>query len=108
MIAAATPPYLLLLILTIAIETAIALALMKKHRRRLRIDTPLLNCFTHPIFATVFIAWGWLTFWPAELIIFLAEAFGYRAVTGLSTRQALLLSGICNGVTVIISLIWFS
>ena len=106
MIAAAAPPYLVLLLLTIAIETAIALGLMWKRRARLRLDVPLLNCLTHPV-ATVLMRWGLLPFWPAEILIWLAEAFGYRTVTGLSTRRALLLSGACNAVTAIISLVWF-
>ncbi|MCP5065447.1 MAG: hypothetical protein GY946_02685 [bacterium] len=105
MIAAATPPYLVLLLLTIAIETAVAFGLMWKHRRRLRFDVPLLNCVTHPT-ATVLLRWGLLPFWPAEILIWVAEAFGYRTVTGLSTRRALALSGACNAVTVFISLAW--
>jgi hypothetical protein len=105
MIAVAAPPYLLLLVLTIVIEMAIALALMWKHRKRLRVDVPLLNCVTHPI-ATVLLRWGWLPFWPAEILIWLAEAFGYRTVTGLPAGKALLLSGVCNGVTAFIALVW--
>ena len=105
MIAAAAPPYPVLLLTTIAVETAIALALMWKHRARLRLDVPLLNCVTHPI-ATVLLRWGLLSFFPVEILIWLAEAFGYRTVTGLSAGRALLLSGVCNGVTMLIALAW--
>lgn len=91
------------LILTLIIEVQLAMALSPSGmRRRVALDATLLNLFTHP-FLTVALRLGLLTWGPGEMVVWLAELVGYRLVTGLGWRRALLVSSVCNGVTMLIA-----
>lgn len=96
--------YLLTLVATIVIETAIVLAMNPRDRARLKYDAPLINLLTHPIarlmLAHTAILWGVL-----EALIVVVEAALYRSVSRLPLRQAVLTSVVANGVTIVIALL---
>ncbi|MFG0320488.1 MAG: hypothetical protein ACF8XB_24665 [Planctomycetota bacterium JB042] len=96
--------WLLAYVLTVAIEVPLAAALAPRgRRRRIVLDAFLLNTFTHPIL-TVAVRAEWIGFGPGEILVWIVEAIGYRAVTGLATGRALLVSTIANGITVFLAL----
>jgi len=97
--------WLLRYALTLLIEIPIAAALVPREmRRRMLVDAFLLNTLTHPLL-TVALRWEGVEFWPGEVLVLLAEALGYHLVTGLRPGRALLVSTICNGITVAVALI---
>lgn len=83
------------LLLTILIETAIVLVLVPRRRRRLRVDAPLLNATTQPL-ATFAVAILGAPLLAVEVLVVLAEGFGYHALTGLPAGRALGLSLVAN------------
>lgn len=97
--------YVVALVLTLAIEVPIAVGLTPAgSRRRMWIDAALLNLFTHPLL-TVGLRWNVWDFWSGEALVWLAEAVGYALVSGLRPGRAVLISTVCNGITVILALL---
>lgn len=99
---------LLALVITILVETGIALLLvwvkvLGASARRLRVDVPLVNLATHPV-ASLLARNGWVEFWPIEAAVFIGEVLLYRCVTKLSWRDSIVLSLIANGATVLLAL----
>ena len=95
-----TPPltYAAALLATIGIETALARLLLPGAWARLRLDVPLLNLLTHPVLTWA--VWrGVLPLALGEVLVMVAEAIGYRLLTRLTWRQAVLLSVALNAVT---------
>ena len=96
------------LILTIVVETGLALLiarspLVRVPAKRLWIDTPLINLASHPI-ATLLFRSGIVSFATAEWMVFAVEVVLYRTVTRASWAQAIVLSAILNGATVLLAL----
>ncbi len=97
-------PWLLALALTVLIETAIALALGRRHRRRLLLDAPLLNLLTQPLATAAYLHLD-VSLLPLEIAVLLVEAVGYRIVTGLTWSRAFGTSFLCNAATAPLSLV---
>lgn len=100
---------LVTLIITIGVETGIALLLQRSgiiraHPARLRIDVPLVNLMTHPI-ATIAIRNFGASFTRVEILVVCTEFLAYRYVTRMTWIQAALLSVVANGATIVLSLI---
>ncbi len=93
---------LITLVLTIAVETALACLLLPRERRRLRIDTPLINLATHPLASLAVLSLG-ASFVLVEGAVIVAEFVAYRLVTRLPPSQAALLALVLNGVTILLS-----
>ena len=97
--------WLLAYTLTVLIEVPIAVGLAPKDkRRRMWLDAFLLNTLTHPLL-TVAMRWELVGFWSGEALVWIVEALGYHYLTGLRPGRALLVSTVCNGITVVIALI---
>lgn len=95
--------WLVLYLLTVAIEVPLAVLLAPRElRRRTASDAFLLNTLTHPLL-TVALHSGWIGFWPGETAVLLVEALGFRLATRLRPGRALLVSTVCNGITVLIA-----
>ena len=86
--------------ITVVVEALVASALPWSRRRTLRDGAPL-NALTHPVAWTIasFVPGSWLAL---ELSVVAVEAAGYRIVSGLDWRRALVTSALCNGVTMTI------
>ena len=98
---------LLTLLITIAVETTIALILqwarvIRARPGRLRIDVPLVNLATHPLTS---IATGSFNapFALVETVVVGTELLLFRHVTGLSWRDAGILTVLANGTTIAMS-----
>jgi hypothetical protein len=96
--------WLLALALTVGIETAIALGIGGTARRRLLLDVPLVNLFTHPLATVAYHHLG-APFWAVEVAVLAVEAAVYRFVTGLPWPRALILATLCNAVTAALSFV---
>lgn len=91
--------YEVALALTLLIEVPLALALVGAGaRRRAAFDAPLLNLLTHPLACAAFLRLA-APMAAVEIAVTLVEAAGYRWVTGLDARRALLVSSLCNLTT---------
>ena len=97
--------WLLALGLTVAVETALALVLGGAARRRLLVDTPLLNLFTHPVATLAHQRLG-VPFLAVEVAVVCVEAVGYALVTRLPWRRAVALSAVLNAVTASLSFLF--
>lgn len=96
-------PYLGALLLTIAVELPIVVALAPRPmRRRALVDGGAFNLFTHPLawLAVLHLGLGW---WPVEAAVTLTELALYRGLTRLSWRRAALVACVANGVTAALS-----
>lgn len=93
------------LALTLAVEVPLALALVGEGaRRRAAWDAPLLNLLTHPLACAAYVRLA-APLAAVEVVVTLVEAAGYRWVTGLTARRALLVSAVCNAVTTAIGIV---
>jgi len=88
--------------LTLGIELALAVPVARRWLGvgpgRLALDVTLLNLFTWPL-ATLAVEARVLPWATAEALVAAVEAVGYRRLTGLSTRRAIALSVVANGVS---------
>ena len=105
------PRLLLYLLVTWAVETLVALILLrlwKNPRGRLNApllrDTFLVNALTNPLANYAGLAWH-TDFWLTEGVVFVVEAPLYRAVLGLTWREAIILSALANGVSLSLSFV---
>jgi len=96
--------YLPLLILTIAVEAAVAWPLAGRRRKTVLRDLVFLNLVSHPV-ATVAVQQG-ADWFMAEAAVIALEATGYALVTRLPWPHAWLLGGACNLVTAAIALLF--
>jgi hypothetical protein len=93
------------LALTLAVEVPLAIALAGPARRwRAASDAPLLNLLTHPLACAAYLRLA-APLPLVEVVVTLVEAAGYRLVTGLSTRRALLVSVLCNATTTLLGVV---
>lgn len=93
------------LALTLLVEVPMALALVgAAARRRAAWDAPLLNLLTHPLACAAYVRLA-APLLLVEVVVTLVEAAGYRWVTGLSARRALLVSLLCNATTTAIGVV---
>jgi len=77
--------YLTLLVATVLIELPLALLLAPRNaRNRLIPVVVLLNGFTHPL-AAIAVYWSGAHLLIVELLVFLAEAAGYRLEAGFAS-----------------------
>ena len=88
------------LALTILIETAIAIAVL---RRFVWLESIAVQCTTWP-FAQL-LAWRTGAFWPIELGVAIVETFLWRAVISMSWRRAAIVSLVANGVTAAVAVL---
>ena len=89
--------YALALSVTVVVETGLACLLRRDKVRRLLVDVPLMNLFTHPL---LHLAMGQgLHVVPGELMVMAVESLLYRRVTGLSWAWSLGLGIGLNAVT---------
>lgn len=99
--------YLVLLLVTIVVETGIAILVSplapREYRIRFRTDVPLANVFTHPL-AFFAIEHG-ANFWLVEAVVILVELGVYKIVTRMKFGGAAVLSVLLNLVTILIALI---
>ena len=89
--------YGLALGLTIGIETLLACLLRRDQCRRLLIDVPLMNLFTHPLLH--FLVRAGLSIPLGEAMVMAIETIIYRRVTGLSWAWSLAFGIGLNGIT---------
>ncbi|MBI5850269.1 MAG: hypothetical protein HZB39_04410 [Planctomycetes bacterium] len=95
--------WLRLFVLTVTVEVPLAIALAPQaFKRRIALDALLANLMTHPA-AWFVIGHGMLGWWPTECAVTIAEAFVFRAVTGLTWPRATVLAVAANGVTAALS-----
>ncbi len=100
--------YEVALALTLLIEVPMALALVgASARRRALWDAPLLNLLTHPLACAAYLRLA-APLLLVEVVVTLVEAAGYRWVTGLSARRALLVSTVCNVTTTALGVLFMS
>jgi hypothetical protein len=97
--------YAISLLLTIVVETGVALLALPRWRRRLLLDVPLASLLTHPLATIAVRDLGWPLL-PVEGGVVLAEALVFLLVTRLDPRRALLLSIATNGATTAIAVVW--
>jgi hypothetical protein len=95
--------YFFLLGLTIAVEVAVALAIMPRALWRTRLgDVVLANLVSHPL-ATLAVTDFEVPWIVAEAAVTAGEAAIYRLLSGFTWRKAILLSLACNAVTAVLS-----
>lgn len=90
------------LVATIVIESAILVALGGSRRRQMLIDGPLIQLVTNPA-ATWLVRTGLLGFWPTEVLVVIVEALLLQRISGFDAPRAWILSLVCNAVTVVIA-----
>ena len=89
--------YTLALVITIVVETGLALLLRRDVRPRLLTDVPLMNLLTHPLLH-LGLMYG-LPIVVGEVLVMALESILYRRVTGLRWAWALGLGIGLNAVT---------
>lgn len=100
--------YALALGLTIVVETLLACAVRPRQARRLVVDVPLFNLFTHPLLH-LGMRHG-LPVGLGELLVMIVETSLYRGVTRLRLVWALVLGTGLNVVTWMLGIVfqsWF-
>ncbi len=96
-------PYWVALLLTIACELAIALALTRRcDRMSVTRACLLVNLLTHPA-ANWIVRGGTAPMELVEVAVLIAEAIGYRWVLGWRWSRATMLALACNAVTWLLS-----
>ncbi|MDJ0522311.1 MAG: hypothetical protein QNJ90_09590 [Planctomycetota bacterium] len=82
--------YLLALVLTVLVETLLAMLIRPRQRRRLLVDVPLMNLVTHPLLALGRSAG--LELLTGELLVMFVEGAVYRGVTRLNLAWSIILA----------------
>ncbi len=99
--------YALALLATIVLETGLARVLLPRAWDRLRVDVPLLNLLSHPLFTWA--VWrNAISIPTGEALVMILEAIGYRVLTRLPWSVAILLSLALNAVTWALGALLFS
>ena len=102
-------PYVLRLLVTIAVEGLVVLGAANTARRRTLATCACLNLFTHPL-ATLLLIEPRLSPGPLliEILVVAAEAIGYCLVAGLSAGRAVALSLLANVASVAAGWLWYA
>lgn len=96
-------PYLLYLLATIAIETAVAAVFLTGRGNRLRCasDVVAVNLISHPL-AYASVAFGGVSFGLVELAVVLGECVGFQLL-GSRWPRSVMLGVVCNLVTITVA-----
>ena len=89
--------YGLALVITIVVETGLACLLRRDRARRLLVDAPLINLFTHPLLHLGLLYGLPIPF--GEVLVMAVESILYRRVTGLAWAWAIPFGIGLNAVT---------